>query len=229
LLDPFGAAVLVCVPVTLFLLTSKGTHVNHLVDASVAGGLAIGSAFIDDLRTRRAQIALVVATTLGIAEMTFLDGMESRSGELQRAANALPSGAEPVLSEQPWIPLLAHERAFMIDAYNLLQMRHSTPGIEADFMARIDHCQFRAVVLFGRPERAPWWYEGSQFGPGFEQHLLAHYAFHGVFGSHAFYVPRCGAAAATVQDVTTAQEPTILERGVRQSAIREFLSRLFKH
>jgi hypothetical protein len=195
--DPLCAAGLVCLPVTLFVFTSQGTHVNHLVDASVIGALAVGVAVSSPRTTTVARRVLIGATLFSILEIVGPAGNYCTRDELERAAAALPLGTDPVLSEQPWIPLLAGERAFAIDPYNILQSRRASPAVNRDFLESIDRCRFRAIVLLGRPDVSPWWYELAQFGPGFREHLNASYEFRGIVGAHAFYLPRCEHASAS--------------------------------
>ena len=192
--DPLGAAGFVCLPVTLFIFTSRGAHVNHLVDITTIGALAVGAALVEASVGKITNYVLVVATLLGTSEAVLLGNVYTKYGELERAAAALPAGSDPVLSEQPWIPLLAGERAFALDAYNLLQLRHSMPAVDRDFLGRMDHCGFRAVVLMGKPDQAPEWYDQVQFGSGFRERLQANYVFEGIVGAHAFYLPHCASS-----------------------------------
>jgi hypothetical protein len=227
LMNPLTAAGLVCLPVTLVVFMSRGTHVNHFIDLTAMGALAVGAGLADHkMRLSWARIALVVATALGISEAALLDGIHSRPGELEQAADALPSGSDPVLSEQPWIPLLAGERAFMIDSYSLLLTRQSSPAVDDDLLRSLDQCRFRAVVLLGRPEKESTWYDTVQFGTGFRQHLSESYALTRIAGAYAIYTPRCGSpdTAATPESIGG---ETSLDRGAQPSFVRAALERVW--
>ncbi len=77
-----------------------------------------------DLPSKRWPTRLwVIAAVIGVLEASLLDAMVLKRGELEQAAAAIPAGTAPILSEQPWIPILAGERAFMVDAFNLAHMR----------------------------------------------------------------------------------------------------------
>jgi len=217
--EPFCAASLVCLPVMLVLFAGAGIHSNHLIDPTTIGALATVSAFADEqVRRTLTERVLVVASILGLGEAWFLHGMLGERGELERTVAAIPAGPQPILSEQPWVPLLAGERAFVLDAYALNLTRHTSAALEHDLLSRLDHCAFRAVVLLGRPEvKNDFWYDRAQFGAGFREHLARAYLFVGIAGAHAIYLPSCG---ANVRPETALHETeTITDRGHRLSKL----------
>jgi hypothetical protein len=226
--DPYFASLLVCIPVTIILFAGKGIHVNHFVDVSTIGALAMISsiAHAGAPITRLARALLVTATLLGVAEFAFLDGMLIKRGELDRVVAAIKPGANPLLSENPWIPVLAGERPFLLDAFSLQQMRLSSPVLHKDLLDRIDQCQFRAVVLLGQIERNPGWYADAHFGLGFEEHLRASYSFAGIVGAHAIYLPNCTSSAATALTLTpgsTVETETVSDRSTKPSRVTELV------
>jgi hypothetical protein len=229
LADPFGAAALVCLPVTLFLFMSRGTHVNHFVDSSAIGALAIGAALADAPGQLLPRTVLATATFLGLAEAVFLDGMQTKHHELEDVVAALPPGNSPILSEEPWVPLLAGERAYVVDAYSLTETRHGSPAISEDLLTKLDQCAFRAVVLIGKAENADLWYDTTQFGPGFREHMLSHYGFAGVAGAHAIYTPRCGSSPEANGARELADSETVMDRGGKPSLFTLWLHRLRGH
>jgi hypothetical protein len=218
---------LVCLPVTLVMYTGTGLHVNQLIDVSALGVLAVASALLDEqVRRSLSRAVLAVATVASLTEAVMLDGMSLKRGELAEVIAALPRGADPVLSEAPWIPLLAGERVFLLDAFSLLQTRKSHPPVDRDLLQRLDNCRFRAVVLIGRVKDNPW-YDEAQFGPGFKEHLQRSYGLASLVGGHAIYLPRCpgSAAAATIPAVEPTGE-TQMERGNHPNKARQLLRRL---
>jgi hypothetical protein len=216
--DPLCAGGLVALPVTVALHASKGIHVNVLIDTVALGALALGAAWAD-ARSRRPlkRLVLIGATILGVAEALVLDGMFIAPGELEQAVASLPAGPGPVLSEQPWIPLLAGERPFLLDAFSVAQTRKSTPSVDRDLLDRLDHCRFKSVVLLGRADKVPWQYD-ENMGPGFTDHLLASYFLDRIAGAHAFYLPRCGSTGALAPPRNAGAE-TVVDRGTRPSRI----------
>src|SRR6185369_6508528 len=225
LADPISVATLIGFIVTLILFSGEGIHVNHLIDSVVLGALSISTAVATISTVQWPKILWGFAAVLGITEAVLLDAMVLTRGELDRAAMALPPGNAPVLSEQPWIPVLAGERVFMVDAFNLAHVRVTSPVVRADLLERLDHCRFRAVLLIGRTHRGEWWYDNARFGLGFNEHLLDHYAYHGVVGAHAMYLPRCGLTDSELPprlpDADTAD--TVIQRGGRPNPVRQLL------
>jgi hypothetical protein len=220
--DPIGASVLICFVVTLVLYTSEGIHINHLIDSVVLGALAIGMAVLDAPSKRWPTLLFGAAAALGVLEALLLDAMVLKRGELERAAEAIPAGDAPILSEQPWIPILAGERVFMVDAFNLAHMRVTTPSVDRDLLDRLDQCRFRAVLLIGPAHPGDWWYQKARFGLGFTEHLLANYAYRGVVGAHALYLPQCGVPERerAVVHESAAEEDTVLARGGKPNALK---------
>jgi hypothetical protein len=223
--DPARAAMLFVVPLTIAVFASDGTHVNHLVDASVMGALTVMLCCVAGTRWNHRLLTLGVVA--GLIEASALHGMELRRGELKAAAAALPPGKDPVLSDQPWIPLLAGERPFLLDSFNIAQKNLSGDRIRRDLLARVDHCAFRAVVLSFRADLIydQLFFRG-RFGPGFQEHLLQHYAISHVTGAHAFYLPRCGKPDAPPPPAGSLAE-TMGDRWTRSGLVRSFLQKLF--
>lgn len=224
--DPISAAVLMAFLVTLALYTGEGIHINHLIDSVVLGALAIGMAVVSTPNKRWPTVLFASAAVMGVLEASLLDAMVLKRGELEQAAAAIPAGSAPILSEQPWIPILAGERVFMVDAFNLAHMRLTTPSVDRDLLERLDQCRFRAVVLIGPAHIGDWWYRKARFGVGFTEHLLANYAYRGVVGAHALYLPQCG---VPVRDRVAFVEPTtepetVLARGGKPNALKATLT-----
>ncbi|HEX2674530.1 MAG TPA: hypothetical protein VHM25_26825 [Polyangiaceae bacterium] len=224
--DPIGAAVLIGFLVTLALYTGEGIHINHLIDSVVLGALALGMAVVAMPSDRWPTVLWTTAAVLGVLEASLLDAMVLKRGELEQAAAAIPAGDAPILSEQPWIPILAGERVFMVDAFNLAHMRLTTPSVDRDLLERLDQCRFRAVVLIGPAHRGDWWYRKARFGVGFTEHLLANYSYRGVVGAHAIYLPQCGVPE---RDRVAVSEPageldTVLARGGKPNALKATLT-----
>jgi hypothetical protein len=231
LANPLCAAGLVCIPITALLYASRGIHVNHYVDVAATGAFGVGFAVVDGTwRPVLCRRLLAICTALGLFEAALLHGMLEIPGELQEWVAAVPRGTDPILSEQPWIPLLLGERAFCLDAFSLNQTRKTVPAITTDLFNRIDSCRFRTVALLGRPEQPSTfqWYDDTQFGEGFRQHLLAAYQFKGVYGGMAFYVPRCGGPALAPSEIHDPNGETIRDRNSKPNRIRLMLNWL-KH
>jgi hypothetical protein len=222
--DPIRASMFVVLPVTVLIFSSEGTHVNHLVDASVMGALVLALTFATAQRWGRTLLA--VGLVGGLSEAFFLDGMELRRGELAAAAAAMPPGTDPVLADQPWIPLLAGERPFLLDSYNMAAPNATGDRMRRDLASKLDSCFFRAVVLSWRAELVQdQRFFKERFGPGFQKHLLDNYAIAYVRGAHAFYLPRCG-QRGTRAPIPANLEQTVGDRYARPSRLRTLLKKL---
>ncbi len=223
--DPICSAGLITVPVTVLMFLSPGLHINHLVDTTALGALGAGAAFADERVRRWAKGVLVAGTVFGLAEAVLLDGIVMHRTDLEEVAAALPAGSGPVLSDNPWVPLAAGERAFILDAYSVQLTRDGSPEVTRVLFDGLDRCRFRAVVLMGRIDRTGKWYDVAAFGPGFREHLSHSYAFEGVAGGHAFYLPRCGGRPAGHPSRPLGDGETIADRSGRPSRLRALLAR----
>jgi hypothetical protein len=90
------------------------------------------------------------------------------------------SGTGPLLVENPWWAILAGERPFMLDAFNLRILADRDPEVARALYTRLDARFFRAVILenpIDQPEFI-WgerWYGDVHFGKEFPEHLTASY------------------------------------------------------
>ncbi len=225
---PFGAAFPVCFLGTLVLCLSPGVHINHFVDLVTIAALRFGAG-VWELSSRRWLRGLfAVASVIGVLEAVALDGMVIKRGDFDTVVHALPRGKDPILSETPWIPLLAGERPFLLDAYSLAIVRRSSKDIYPNLIEAVDGCRFRVVVLNGTAESSESWYEATAFGAPFREHLLANYAFDRVAGGHAIYLPNCGKSRAPLNaSALKAEEDTVLRRGGQPNRLHVFLKRTF--
>ena len=220
LTDPLCTAGLVCIPVMVVLFSGTGIHVNHLIDPAAIGALALVAAVADpQVRVGRSQAVLALATVLGVTEALLLDAALVKRGDLERTISVIPPGKDPILSEQPWVPLVGGERVFILDAFSLRQTRRTSPALDKDFMERVDHCAFRAIVLLGRLEKNEYWYDSVQFGPGFRQLLQARYSYAGIAGAHVVYFPHCNTNAKPPPQFDFGETETIADRGSRPSKV----------
>jgi len=219
--DPISAAMLSATLVTMLLFTSEGTHTNHLIDVSVLGAVSVCAAVVSLHEQAKVLVRwLALCTGLALLEAVLLSGLDLRRGELEAATAAIPAGNQPILSEQPWIPLLAGERVFLLDPFNLLRLRNESAVLHDDLLDRLDRRSFRAVVLNGRAESDLEYYEYGRFGGGFPQHLLANYRLAGVHGGHAVYVPKGSETGSGLLRTPADRVETVRDRGMRPTRVR---------
>jgi hypothetical protein len=227
LAQPFSAAFPVCLLATLVLYLSPGLHVNHFIDLVAISVLRFGAGVWQLMPRRWPSRLFVLASVLGVLEAVALPGMVIRRGDFDAVLHALPQGRNPILSETPWIPLLAGERPFVLDAYNLAIARRSSKDIYPHLVDAVDGCRFRVVVLNGTAESSEYWYGHEAFGAPFREHLLASYAFDRTVGGHAIYLPNCGKPRPAPNELAVrGGEDTVLQRGGEPNRLRVLLNRI---
>jgi hypothetical protein len=148
--------------VTLLIFASPGTGANHLIDplALAAIGLALqlgqpgrGRPWAG-LTAGLLALGIVIAWLPGVPSVRRFFTAHHKPAtaavrEFQRRAGA---GAAPMFAENPLLPILAGERPFVADLFNLeLMMRHD-PALRAEFLGRLRDGKFGSVVLANWPE-----------------------------------------------------------------------------
>lgn len=228
LATPFGAAFPVCFLGTVVLYLSPGLHVNHFIDLVAIAVLRVGAGVWELLPRRWPRGLFTAAALLAILEAVALDGMVIKRGDFNAVVRALPRGEAPLLSETPWVPLLAGERPFVLDAYSLAHLRKASKDMHPLLIEAIDECRFRAVVLNGTAESDEYWYAVAAFGVPFREHLFKSYAFDQVAGGHAIYLPNCGGPPAPLSAFALeGGGDTVLRRGAQPNKVRVLLQKTF--
>jgi hypothetical protein len=164
--------------VTVVLFGSPGVDENHFLDLDVAAVLLLCVEI-----SRRRLPAAFAATVLALASLAFcastaLVRIEPQRDTVARVIEETRPGSGPLLAENPWIPLLAGERPFLLDSFTLRAIAERNPAMRDDLLAKLDSRFFRAVVLkveIGTRGTYADWYREHHFGPGFTEALLANY------------------------------------------------------
>ena len=106
---------------------------------------------------------------------------------------AVVGGAHgPILSENPVIPLLAGQQAYVLDPWMLRLLRQRIPGFGEPLLEGLRHQDFGAVVLCmadPKTDFGKWWYETAHFGPGFAAALNQNYRLVAIFDDQRVYLP----------------------------------------
>lgn len=151
--------------VTIVIFGSPGTGKNHLVDLQVVALAFLAVAFGQGERWRRAVALCVAIMGVGMVA-TWVPGVPSvrrffeyhHRPEIAAVTEFLAragEGARPMLSENPLVPILAGERPFVADLFNLeLLARHDAAFREA-FLGRLRAGEFGSVVLSNYPSVFP--------------------------------------------------------------------------
>jgi len=156
--------------VTLVIFASPGTGANHLIDplALAVTGLALLLGRAD--RGRAWSGLAVAAFGLGVA-VTWLPGVPSiRSffirhhrpeiAAVEEFARRAGAPARPMFSENPVIPIIAGERPFVADLFNLELMVRRDPARRRELLDWLRTGKFSSVVLSNWPGVFPRDVEG---------------------------------------------------------------------
>lgn len=147
--------------ITIIIFTSPGTGANHLLDIAALAVLVLALAAQSGRHS--AQWMGATAGILGISIVTtWFPGIPSiPKFFIQHGRPAMTAPAEfrqlagpdaqPVLSENPLIPLLIGERPFVADAFNLDLMSRSDDAFRDTFTALLKTGHFGSVVLTDSP------------------------------------------------------------------------------
>ncbi|HVS51226.1 MAG TPA: glycosyltransferase 87 family protein [Opitutaceae bacterium] len=159
-----GAATLL---VTMVIFASPGTGKNHLLDLQALAVVVLALALAENESPARRAWSLLAFGALGIGMcVTWLPGVPSVRAFFERyhrpeiagvdefAARA-GAGAQRMLAENPLVPILAGERPFVADLFNLeLRMRRDAK-LRRDMLERLRRGEFGAVVLSNWPDIFP--------------------------------------------------------------------------
>lgn len=189
---------------TWLLFTLRGIFRNHVIDAElIAIVFLIVRAQVEPRTGEIIVAAIGVLASISVASF-WLDGSgPSRTdalAELGRSSGPLARG--PLLSENPWVPLLAAERPFLLDAFCFRTAAGDVPEMASDLQRRIEAKAFRAVVLNSADVEntaSPWggrWYGDLHFYRGFPRALRGNYELRYVNDAGAVFLPRASPAPA---------------------------------
>jgi len=106
---------------------------------------------------------------------------------------ALVGGTQkPILSENPVVPVLAEQQAYVLDPWMLRLLRQSDPGLGEPLLEGLRHQGFGAVVLCMADPTTSFgqrWYETAHFGPGFTSALNQNYKLVAIIDDQRVYLP----------------------------------------
>jgi len=186
---------------TLLIVGSPGTSVNHLLDLHVAALLVVGDWLAHEpIPLRRFAVLALTAGAL-IAVAPILQDLHqpktAPAPDYDRLAEFVHCAPRPVLSENPWFPVLAGQRPYLLDGFMFRVVRQQHPRFAQPLWTRLAAGGFGAVILRADPrsDSGQAWYRNMHFGPGFLDQLNAHYRWAATLGGQYIYLPR-GVAGA---------------------------------
>ncbi len=185
--------------VTAFIFGSPGLNENHFLDVQVASVVLIASWLAGATVPLYKQLG-VYALALVILLAAFPLLRKFKNGDrrfhphrFQKVLASIGVTDKPILSENPVVPVLAGQQAYVLDPWMLRLLRTTRPDFGEPLLARLRHQDFGAVVLcmadpntnFGQ-----WWYETAHFGPGFVSALNQNYRLAATFDDQRVYLPK---------------------------------------
>ena len=177
--DVLPLAVLTTGFITLFMFGSPGVDRNHLIDFDfIAVVFLVASGARGRIPLAQAMTGLSLAVVIMVP--TMLRQPPPQRATIEKVIAETRSGSGPLLVENPWWAILAGERPFMLDAFNLRIMADRDPQVARALYTRLDTRFFRAVILempLDQPEFI-WgerWYGDVHFGKDFPEHLTTNY------------------------------------------------------
>lgn len=179
--------------VTILIMASPGTDLSHLIDLQVAS-LTLAAVHVSKAAKPRALawglpaagfVAAIAIIVAGIAITALQE--ESRWQQQDRIMEIVGEGSAPMLADDPWVPILANERPFVLDNFAMRVVSKKRPEVAEDLFAKLEKRFFRAVVLNmprhirdeDEATNGTWrdkrWYGELSYPEGFEEQLLKTY------------------------------------------------------
>jgi hypothetical protein len=149
--------------VTLVIFASPGTGANHLIDPIVVAALVVALALNQPASRSRIWAGITAAAfALGII-VSWLPGVPSiprffkqhhkpALTAVQEFIERAGPAAHPIFADNPLIPILAGERPFVADLFNLELALRNEAGKRAEMLGRLQAGEFGAVVLSNWPD-----------------------------------------------------------------------------
>jgi len=183
--------------VTAAIFAAEGTDTNHLIDLQAASLLVVGVwiASVSDDAKAFGHAVLVVAGLA--ASLSLVSGIVNRNTEDQHGTARdvivrIGDTAKPILAESALIPVVAGQRAYMLDPYMFALLRRNNPAMADLFFRDLDNQRFSAVVLDRDPhtDRGRVTYGTTFFGEGFVERMERSYIEAGRVKSRVIYRPK---------------------------------------
>jgi len=186
--------------ITIFIFGSPGTVSNHLVDLHIASVFILASDFTGKKMNYNMQTAifaliafiLITPTVRGFFSSSNLSHRKQIEDIISFIASQDKS-EKPILSENPFIPVLAEEKIYLQDAFMFRLMKINDVSLAAPLYKKIEETGFKAIVFLNNPVKPEWhpqWYEIAHFGEGFIEAVQKRYIFAKNIGTYYIYLPK---------------------------------------
>jgi hypothetical protein len=198
--------------VLVVVLTDVGAGANHLLDIAVLSTVLVAElwrqATVDE-RLWFARIVVAVTLVWGIAGSYQI----SLRGDTIDAARKLVEGggrrypahplagvvtrSEPILSEDPYIPVSLGQDPTILDAFMLLRLLRDHPQWQAKLITQIEDRAFTKVILIEPLDPTDPWFRTYDFGAPIASALARNYRLSTTQDGYWVYVPSTLQSAPT--------------------------------
>ena len=184
--------------VTAVIYGSPGLNENHLLDVQVAAIVLIANWLAQAAVPLYKQAGIcALALVIFVAAVPLLRKFKNgdrrfHPGRFQKVIALTGDTHKPILSENPVIPVLAGQEAYVLDPWMLRLLRQRIPDFGEPLLEGLRHQDFGAVVLCmadPKTDFGKWWYETGHFGPGFASALNQNYRLAATFDDQRVYLP----------------------------------------
>lgn len=192
-----GLFFLSTIVITIFIFGSPGTNFNHLIDLQVANLFFLGS-FLENRDLGKNKFQIVGIVLIGMFGLVSIYGnlgawdlQKGRLREIKATLNSIGKGENPILSEDPLIPILMGESPYLQDAFMFRLLKKNNPGVALHLFEKIRNRGFSAIVLNkAAGEGAKSWYRNAHFGEGFIEEVEKNYSLTDQIGGYFIYFPK---------------------------------------
>ncbi len=175
-------ALLATAGITVFLFGSPGVDYNHLLDLHVIA-LVFFAVQLARLRFDPSLGTVTLAMLAVMGSVYVLFKLRSTAiaiplrADVVRTLEQVGDSGGPLLSENPWYPILKHERPYMLDPFMFRLISRKDPSIADNLSEKLEGHFFRAVILHDDPQTEVGKYELDEvhFGRGFAEKFLENY------------------------------------------------------
>src|SRR5262245_42804541 len=179
--DPLALALCGCFLITSLILASPGTYFNQLVVLFIISMLY----FAVSWRALNLPWAILFLATLGfIAGIRNIGWHNDRVKNFNRASTfesilkVIGPGDQPILAEDPIIPIKEGKRPYMLDPFMYRYLSLRDPSLNQRLLQDVENKHFRAVVFIRDPAspKNDSWYANTHFGSSVIQCVSRNYS-----------------------------------------------------
>jgi len=179
------------------VFAARGVEVNNLLDLDVLAVVVVAAGIRRSRGEGAFAVACIVAVAVVGAGLPFVRdlviGSSGRRAAVVSLAEEVRASAGPVLSEDPFVEVLAGRRATVLDPFSFRRAVDTRADVAEEFLGRIRGRRFAAVVVMYARER-----KGGQtvyghpqhFCDGFGDAIAENYVQAGTYGPYRLLLPR---------------------------------------